>query len=91
KTKKPSDIGPSHSSAPYDSNFLQQLSVPISTNVTQVFPTVSLLTTNNHALPPSNQVIQPGFSFASMLQDSQFMVSQVLIDLLWECGIYEYT
>ncbi|KAM1165193.1 hypothetical protein PS2_024405 [Malus domestica] len=56
KTKKPSNIGPSHSSTPYDSNFLQQLSVPTSTNVTQVYPTMSLLTTNSHALPPSNQV-----------------------------------
>ncbi|KAM1961763.1 hypothetical protein EV2_022469 [Malus domestica] len=56
KTKKPSNIGPSHSSTPYDSNFLQQLSVPTSTNVTQVYPTMSLLTKNSHALPPSNQV-----------------------------------
>ncbi|RXH71944.1 hypothetical protein DVH24_025445, partial [Malus domestica] len=55
KTKKPSNIGPSHSSTPYDSNFLQQLSVPTSTNVTQVYPTMSLLTKNSHALPPSNQ------------------------------------
>ncbi|KAM1052993.1 hypothetical protein PS2_000527 [Malus domestica] len=76
KTKKPSNIGHSHSSTPYDSNFLQQLSVPTSTNVTQVFPAVSLLTTNNHALPPYNQVIQPSFSFTTMLQDSQFMASQ---------------
>ncbi|KAM1165191.1 hypothetical protein PS2_024405 [Malus domestica] len=76
KTKKPSNIGPSHSSTPYDSNFLQQLSVPTSTNVTQVFPAVSLLTTNNHALPPYNHVIQPSFSFTTMLQDSQFMASQ---------------
>ncbi|KAM0975652.1 hypothetical protein FF1_018695 [Malus domestica] len=41
-----------------------------------VFPAVSLLTTNNHALPPYNQVIQPSFSFTTMLQDSQFMASQ---------------
>ncbi|KAM1650493.1 hypothetical protein ACFX1S_003261 [Malus domestica] len=90
KTKKPSNIGPSHSSTPYDSNFLQQLSVPTSTNVTQVYPTmslltkntVSLLTTNNHALPPYNQN-----SSSSFIAHEPFglnpHLSQVEDDMFW--------
>ncbi|KAM1059998.1 hypothetical protein ACFX13_025241 [Malus domestica] len=82
KTKKPSNIGPSHSSTPYDSNFLQQLSVPTSTNVTQVFPAVSLLTTNNHALPPYNQN-----SSSSFIAHEPFglnpQLSQVEDDMFW--------
>ncbi|CAL9004708.1 unnamed protein product [Prunus brigantina] len=71
KTKQSSKIGHPYSSAhtPLSSNFLNPVSVPMSTNTSNhVYPTMRLLPTEGHANLP-----QPNLSFTSMLQSTNFM------------------
>ncbi|CAB4270388.1 unnamed protein product [Prunus armeniaca] len=71
KTKQSSKIGRPYSSAhtPLSSNFLNPVSVPMSTNISNhVYPTMRLLPTEGHANLP-----QPNLSFTSMLQSTNFM------------------